>query len=49
MIVDEHPDASLLRKWFTDDEVYRASSDACLQLMRRNLGSTEIILNTIES
>ena len=49
MTVDEHPDVSLLRKWFTDEEVYRAASDACLQLMRRNLGSTDIILNTIEA
>ena len=49
MIVDEHPDVSFLRKLFTDDDIYHAASDACLQLMRRNLGSTEIILNTIES
>ena len=49
MTVNEHPDVSLLRKWFTDVEVYRAASDACLQLMRRNLGSTDKILNTIES
>lgn len=48
MTVDDHPDVSLLRKWFTDDKVYQAASDACLQLMRRNLGSTDIILNTIE-
>ncbi len=47
--VDEHPDVSLLRKWFTDEEVYRAASDACLKLMRRNLGSTDIILNTLEA
>lgn len=49
MTVDEKPDVSLLRKWFTDDDIYRAASDACLQLMRRNLGSTDKILNTIES
>lgn len=49
MIVDEHPDVSFLRKLFTDDDIYRAASDACLQLMRRNLGSTDIILNAIES
>lgn len=49
MTVDEHPDVSLLRKWFTDEEVYRAASDACLTLMRRNLGSTDIILNTLEA
>lgn len=48
MMVDEKPDVSLLRKWFTDADIYRASADACLQLMRRNLGSTDIILNTIE-
>lgn len=48
MTVDEHPDVSLLRKWFTDDDIYHAASDACLQLMRRNLGSTDIILHTIE-
>ena len=47
--VDEHPDVSLLRKWFTDEEVYSAASDACLKLMRRNLGSTDIILNTLEA
>lgn len=49
MIVDEHPDVSFLRKLFTDDDIYHAASDACLQLMRRNLGSTDIILNAIES
>ncbi len=49
MTVDEKPDVSLLRKWFTDDDIYHAASDACLQLMRRNLGSTDKILNTIES
>ncbi|MBR4506727.1 MAG: 3-deoxy-D-manno-octulosonic acid transferase [Bacteroidales bacterium] len=49
MTVDEQPDVSLLRKWFTDEEVYRAASDACLKLMRRNLGSTDIILNTLEA
>ncbi len=48
MTVDEHPDVSLLRKWFTDEEVYRAASDACLKLMYRNLGSTNKILGTIE-
>ncbi len=48
MIVDEHPDVSFLRKLFTDDDIYHAASDACLQLMRRNLGSTELILTTIE-
>lgn len=48
MTVDEHPDVSLLRKWFTDVDVYHAASDACMQLMRRNLGSTDIILHTIE-
>ena len=48
MIVDEHPDVSFLRKLFTDDDIYQAASDACLQLMRRNLGSTDKILNTIE-
>ena len=48
MIVDEHPDVSFLRKLFTDDDIYHAASDACLQLMRRNLGSTDKILNTIE-
>ncbi|MCR5445920.1 MAG: 3-deoxy-D-manno-octulosonic acid transferase [Bacteroidales bacterium] len=49
MTVDEHPDVSLLRKWFTDEESYRSASDACLKLMHRNLGSTDIILNTIEN
>lgn len=49
MIVDEHPDVSFLRKLFTDDDIYHAASDACLQLMRRNLGSTNIILDTIEN
>ena len=48
MTVDEHPDVSFLRKLFTDEEVYRAASDACLLLMHRNLGSTEKILSTIE-
>lgn len=48
MIVDEHPDVSFLRKLFTDDDIYHAASDACMQLMRRNLGSTDIILHTIE-
>lgn len=48
MTVDEQSDVSLLRKWFTDEGVYRAASDACLQLMRRNLGSTDIIFNSIE-
>lgn len=48
MIVDEHPDVSFLRKLFTDDDIYHAASDACLQLMRRNLGSTDMIMNTIE-
>ena len=48
MTVGEHSDVSFLRKLFTDEAVYSASSDACLQLMRRNLGSTDIILNTIE-
>ncbi len=49
MTVDEHPDVSLLQKWFTDEESYRSASDACLRLMHRNLGSTDIILNTIEN
>ena len=49
MIVDEHPDVSFLRKLFTDDDIYHAASDACLQLMRRNLGSTHKILNSIEA
>lgn len=48
MAVDEHPDVSLLRKWFTNEKVYRAASDACLKLMHRNLGSTNKILGTIE-
>lgn len=48
MTVDEHPDVSFLRKLFTDEEVYRAASGACLKLMQRNLGSTDIILKTIE-
>ena len=48
MTVDEHPDVSFLRKLFTDEEVYRAASDNCLELMQRNLGSTDIILKTIE-
>ena len=48
MTVDEHPDVSFLRKLFTDDDIYHAASDACLQLMRHNLGSTELILTTIE-
>jgi 3-deoxy-D-manno-octulosonic-acid transferase len=48
MMVDEKPDVSFLRKLFTDDDIYQAASDACLQLMRRNLGSTNIILDTIE-
>lgn len=48
MIVDEHPDVSFPRKLFTDDDIYHAASDACLQLMRRNLGSTDMIMNTIE-
>jgi 3-deoxy-D-manno-octulosonic-acid transferase len=47
--INENPDVSLLRKWFTDEEAYRAASDACLKLMCRNLGSTDIILNTIEA
>ena len=49
MTIDEHPDVSLLHKWFTDEGAYRAASDACIQLMRLNLGSTDIILSTIES
>lgn len=48
MTVDEKPDVSLLRKWFTDDEAYHAASDACLQLMHRNLGSTNIILKAVD-
>ncbi len=48
LTVNEHSDVSFLRKLFTDEEVYRASSDACLQLMRRNLGSTDKILQLIE-
>lgn len=48
IILDEHPDVSFLRKLFTDDDIYHAASDACMQLMRRNLGSTDIILHTIE-
>lgn len=48
MIVDEHPDVSFLRKLFTDDDIYHATSDACMQLMRRNLGSTTKIMDTIE-
>ncbi len=48
MIVDEHPDVSFLRKLFTDDDIYNAASDACMQLMRRNLGSTTKIMDTIE-
>lgn len=48
MIVDEHPDVSFLRKLFTDDDIYHAASDACMQLMRRNLGSTTKIMDTIE-
>lgn len=48
MIVDEHPDVSFLRKLFTDDDIYHAASDACMQLMRRNLGSTDIILKTVD-
>lgn len=48
MIVDEHPDVSFLRKMFTDDDIYHAASDACMQLMRRNLGSTTKIMDTIE-
>ena len=48
MIVDEHPDVSFLRKLFTDDDIYHAASDACLQLMRRNLGSTNIILKAVD-
>ena len=47
--VDEHPDVSLLRKWLSDEEAYSAASHACLQLMRRNLGSTDIILRTLEA
>ena len=48
MTVDEKPDVSLLRKWFTDVEAYHAASDACLQLMHRNLGSTNIILKAVD-
>ncbi len=48
MMVDEKPDVSFLRKLFTDDDIYHAASDACLQLMRRNLGSTDIILKTVD-
>ena len=48
MMVDEKPDVSLLRKWFTDVEAYHAASDACLQLMHRNLGSTNIILKAVD-
>ena len=48
IIVDEHPDVSFLRKLFTDDDIYHAASDACMQLMRRNLGSTDIILKTVD-
>ena len=47
-IVDENPDVSFLRKLFTDDDIYHAASDACMQLMRRNLGSTTKIMDTIE-
>ena len=48
MMVDEKPDVSFLRKLFTDDGVYHAASDACLQLMHRNLGSTNIILKAVD-
>lgn len=48
MMVDEHPDVSFLRKLFTDDDIYHAASDACLQLMHRNLGSTNIILKAVD-
>lgn len=48
MIVDEHPDVSFLRKLFTDDDIYHAASDACLQLMHRNLGSTNIIIKAVD-
>jgi 3-deoxy-D-manno-octulosonic-acid transferase len=48
MTVDEKPDVSLLRKWFTDVEAYHAASDACIQLMHRNLGSTNIILKAVD-
>ena len=48
MTVDEHPDVSLLRKWFTDEEVYHTASQSCIAYMEKNLGSTDIILNTIE-
>ena len=48
MTVDEKPDVSLLRKWFTDVEAYHAASDACLQLMHRNLGSTNIIIKAVD-
>lgn len=48
MMVDEKPDVSFLRKLFTDDDIYQAASDACLQLMHRNLGSTNIILKAVD-
>ena len=48
MMVDEKPDVSFLRKLFTDDDIYHAASDACLQLMRRNLGSANIILKAVD-
>lgn len=48
MTVNEHPDVSFLQKLFTDEEVYRAASEACLNYMQQNLGSTEKILSTIE-
>lgn len=48
MTVDEKPDVSFLRKLFTDDDIYHAASDACLQLMRRNLGSANIIIKAVD-
>ena len=41
--------AANLQPLLTDADAYRKASHACLDYMQQNLGSTDIILNTIES
>ena len=41
--------SALLLFAFTDADAYGKASQACLDYMQQNLGSTDIILNTIES
>ena len=40
--------ARQLTLWFTNNDAYRKASQTCLDYVERNLGSTSIILNTIQ-